>query len=134
MLLEMKKTRSIGVENLKKIHDRLRQLEGEGIKLEDPVELLQKYELPSHITSYNPSGDIVLDLGTNGDGEGDEDEVNMDEDEGQEKKKKRKEKERLWKKLQRKLLNKKRKSLKRKKGKKQKNKKKKIRLRILYTF
>jgi len=93
MLLEMKKTRSIGVENLKKIHDRLRQLEGEGIKLEDPVELLQKYELPSHITSYNPSGDIVLDLGTNGDGEGDEDEVNMDEDEGQEKKKKKRKRE-----------------------------------------
>jgi nucleolar protein 58 len=76
------KTKSIGIENLKKIHDRLRKLEGEGIKLEDPVNLLEKYETPSNITTYNTSNDIILE--TNGD------EENMDNGDGEEEVKKEK--------------------------------------------
>jgi len=82
------KTKSIGVENLKKIHERLKQLEGEGIKLEDPVTLFEKYETPnvSNLNTYNPSNDIVLEKN------GGEQEENMETEEETPKKKTKKRK------------------------------------------
>jgi len=77
-------TKMIGVENLKKIQNRLMQLEGDNIKFEDTVELLEKYQPPSNVTSYNPSGDIVLE--SNG-------EPVEEEENGNKKRKKRKRKD-----------------------------------------
>jgi len=53
-------TKRIGVENLQKIHNRLRKLEGDGIKLEEPASFFDKYTAPTSITGYNPSSDIVM--------------------------------------------------------------------------
>jgi len=53
-------TKRIGVENLQKIHNRLRELEGDGLKLEEPSTLLEKYTAPTSVTGYNPSSDIIM--------------------------------------------------------------------------
>jgi len=54
------KTKPIGMQNYEKIKQRLKQLEGDSIRIEEPVNVLQKYETPQNVSTYNPSDDIVM--------------------------------------------------------------------------
>jgi len=59
-------TKPIGMQNYEKIKLRLKQLEGESIRIDEPVQILEKYETPQEVSTYNPSDDIVMG-GTNQD-------------------------------------------------------------------
>jgi nucleolar protein 58 len=54
------KTKPIGMQNYEKIKQRLKQLEGDSIRIEEPVQILEKYVTPHNVSTYNPSDDIVM--------------------------------------------------------------------------